>query len=174
LEKAKELLNVLVELGLCTVDASGGLSLTPDGRRSIKVILAGGVFDIIHSGHIYTLEKAKSLGDALVVSVARDKIVKELRGKPPMNPETERARLVQSIKYVDAAILSSETDPLGAIREVRPDIVAVGYDQKHDEEEIITRAKESGLKVIVTRLDSPVPGIKSTKIKRDRRAMRSF
>ncbi len=148
--------------------------LTPEGRKKITVVLTGGVFDIIHRGHIYTLSKAKALGDVLVVVVARDRIVEKLRGKSAMNSERDRAELVNSIKYVDAALLGSEEDPLGAMYVVKPDIIAIGYDQKHDEREIETKALERGLKVRVKRLDSPIPDMKSTKIKKERDAIESF
>jgi cytidyltransferase-like protein len=170
--EADSVLSELKEKGL--IKTNRDIVLTPEGRKKITVVLTGGVFDIIHRGHIYTLSKAKALGDVLVVVVARDRIVEKLRGKSAMNSERDRAELVNSIKYVDAALLGSEEDPLGAMYVVKPDIIAIGYDQKHDEREIETKALERGLKVRVKRLDSPIPDMKSTKIKKERDAIESF
>lgn len=172
-ERVSEMIKELSARGLISVK-EGKLFLTEDGRRSIKVVMTGGVFDIIHRGHIYTLKKAKSLGDVLVVSVARDKIVRKLRGELPMNSESDRAELVRSIRYVDAAVLGSEEDPLGAMYDVKPDIVAIGYDQKHDESEIKQKAEEKGMKLVVVRLDSPLPDMKTTKIKEQKDVMNSL
>ena len=170
--EADSVLNELKEKGLIRINQ--GIVLTKEGRKKITVVLTGGVFDIIHRGHIYTLSKAKALGDVLVVVVARDKIVEKIRGKPAMNSERDRAELVSSIKYVDAALLGSEDDPLGAMYVVKPDIIAIGYDQKHDEKEIEMKALERGINVKVKRLDSPIPDMKSTKIKKERDAIESF
>ncbi|MEM0117607.1 MAG: adenylyltransferase/cytidyltransferase family protein [Conexivisphaerales archaeon] len=170
--EAEQLISQLKDEGL--IKMNDAITLTEDGRKRIKVVLTGGVFDIIHRGHIYTLSKAKELGDVLVVVVARDKIVQKLRGKPALNSEKDRAELVRSIRYVDAAVLGSEEDPLGAMYSVRPDVIAIGYDQKHDEREIETKANQNGMKVQVKRLDSPVPNMKSTDIKQKKEAMESF
>ena len=63
----------------------GTYTLTEKGRRALKVVLAGGVFDVIHPGHIYTLRSSKALGDVLIVSVARDKTVLANKGHMPIN-----------------------------------------------------------------------------------------
>lgn len=171
-KEAKTIIKEMQKKGL--VKPGKRLELTDKARKMIKVVLTGGVFDIIHRGHIYTLSKAKELGDVLIVTVARDKIVKKIRGRPAINPEHHRAELVSSIKYVDAALLASEDDPLGALYYVKPDIVAIGYDQKHDEAEIERKAAEKGIKLVVKRLDSPFPNLKSTKIKKEKTAMHSL
>lgn len=170
--EANSLIDELKVEGL--IEENQGIILTVEGRKKITVVLTGGVFDIIHRGHVYTLSKAKTLGDVLVVVVARDKIVERIRGKPAMNSERDRAELVNSIKYVDVALLGSEDDPLGAMYVVKPDIIAIGYDQKHNEREIETKALERGLKVQVKRLDSPIPDMKSTRIKKEKDTIESF
>lgn len=143
--------------------------LTEKGRSLIKVVLAGGVFDIIHPGHVYFLKKSKELGDVLVVVVARDENVKKFKGVEPMHNESMRLELVSSIKYVDAAILGDKNDLMVTVEKVKPDIVALGYDQVHDEAWIKEEAKKRGIKLEVVRLDSPYPNIKSRNIKRDPR-----
>ena len=62
--------------------------MTKLGRTKFKVVLSGGVFDIIHPGHIHTLENSKKLGDVLIVSVARNKTAKKLKNRLPLNKET--------------------------------------------------------------------------------------
>ncbi len=170
----ERLLHSLSLLSLVHVSANGTARLTPSGRGKLRVVLTGGVFDIIHSGHVYTLMKAKALGDVLVVSVARDATVLSLRGKPSINNENERATLVGSVRYVDAAVLGSTTDPLGSLWDVKPDIVAIGYDQKYDEKDLIQKASSRGLAITVKRLDSPIPDIKSSDIKKNHGIMSHF
>lgn len=160
-----EALDVLADRRMVELK-SGEFHLNWRGREQIKVVLAGGVFDIIHPGHDYFLKEAKALGDLLVVSVARDKTVLRFRGRKAMHEEGIRLELVSSIRYVDCAILGSETDIFNTVLRVRPDVIALGYDQKHDELELKRRAQEAGLKLEVLRLDSPFPGMKSSEIKR--------
>ncbi len=147
---------------------------TRKGRSKIKVVLAGGVFDIIHPGHVYTLKKAKSLGDILVVVVARDKTVIKMRGRKAVNDERLRLELVSNLKPVDLAILGSERDFFEVIEKVKPDIIALGYDQAHDEREFIEEGRKRGLEFKVIRLDTIYPHLKSTKLKSNPEAMNSF
>ncbi|MDA4127975.1 MAG: FAD synthase [Thaumarchaeota archaeon] len=140
------------------------LEITEEGRQSLKVVFIGGAFEVIHAGHLYTIEKAKGLGDFLVVVVARDITVRKRKKRDPVAPETERVRVVAGLKKVDAAILGSETNIYETLEKVKPDIVALGYDQYHGEEEISREAKKRGLTLTVVRLDSPFPGIKTSKI----------
>jgi cytidyltransferase-like protein len=149
---------------------SDSISLTKEGRSKIKVVLAGGVFDIIHPGHVYFLRKARELGDVLVVVVARDSNVIKFKGKNPMNNETLRRELVESIRYVDAAILGDENDLMKTVQLVRPDIIALGYDQVHSEKEFFEKSKAMGINLRVVRIDSPYPSIKTRNIKNDPRA----
>jgi cytidyltransferase-like protein len=148
--------------------------LTRQGRESIVVVMAGGVFDIIHPGHIYTLKASKELGDVLVVSVARNRTVEEMKGHRPHNDEKERARLVASLRFVDVALLGSERDIFETVEAVRPDIIAVGYDQKHDERILLEESRKRGVRVKVVRLSSPIPSVKTSKLKEDVRVLREF
>ena len=173
-ELGDALLEEAVRSGLVSVSDHDRLVLTQDGRISIKVVMAGGVFDILHPGHIHTLSKARALGDMLVVSVARDKTVLRMRGKPVVNSEQVRLALVRSLRFVDAAILGSETDIFDTVELIRPDIIALGYDQSHEEAMFVSRGAEKGLKFIVTRLDSPVPGLKSTNLKKDPQLLKTL
>jgi FAD synthetase len=114
-------------------------------------VVATGVFDIIHLGHVHFLEKAKDLGDELVVIVARDKTARKMK-HDPITPEGMRVELVQSLKPVDRAVLGYEDDMYRIISEVRPDIIALGYDQKFDEKELGRELKKRGLTVRIVRL----------------------
>ena len=160
--------------GRLVKESSGGYTLTDKGRGALNVVLAGGVFDVIHPGHIYTLRSAKALGDVLVVSVARDKTVLANKGHMPLNSESERVELVSSIRYVDLALLGSESNMYEVVESVRPDIIAIGFDQKHREEELRLESEKRGVKVKVVRLDTPKPNIKTSSILRSRDVLEDF
>ncbi|MEM1994151.1 MAG: adenylyltransferase/cytidyltransferase family protein [Nitrososphaerales archaeon] len=149
-------------------------SLTERGRGRLKVVLAGGVFDVIHPGHIYTLKSSKALGDVLIVSVARDKTVLANKGHMPLNSESERLELVSSIRYVDLALLGSESNIFEVVESIRPDVIAIGYDQKHKEEDLLRESVKRGIKLEVVRLDSPKPSIKTSTILRSRDVLEDF
>ena len=99
-----------------------------------KIVLATGAFDLLHLGHVRFLESSKRKGGPgaqLIVVVARDKTILNRKGRKPILPEDQRRELVGSLRVVDRAILGhTHLDLLGILREVRPDIVAVGHDQK--------------------------------------------
>lgn len=114
-------------------------------------VMASGVFDIIHLGHIYFLKEAKKLGDELIVVIARDSTVKKLKHNP-ITPEMMRLELIQELKVVDKAILGYENDKYRIVEEIKPDIIALGFDQEHDEEKIKEDLEKRNLKVKVVRL----------------------
>ncbi len=115
-------------------------------------VMATGVFDIIHLGHLHYLEESKKLGDELVVVVATDSTVRR-RKHEPITPEKMRLELVSSMKPVDRAILGKESgDMYEIVREVKPDIITIGYDQPFKEKELEAEMKKRGLKVKVVRM----------------------
>lgn len=142
----------------------GETKLTPAGRKAIKVVFMGGGFEVIHPGHIHTITKAKELGDALVVVIARDSTIRKRKGREPVSAEGERLKLLSSIRGVDAAILGSEVSIYDTLEKVRPDVVALGYDQYHQEADIAREAKNRGIPLTVVRLDTPNPLVKTSKI----------
>ena len=144
-----------------------GRSLTDLGRGSIRIVLAGGVFDIIHPGHIHTLRGAKALGNVLVVVVATDATAQKMKNRIPLHNMELRRDLVNSLSMVDHAMVGHEGDIFKTVARVRPDIIALGYDQIHQEKFIIDGCKKIGVAVSIARLQSPVPDIKSSKIEND-------
>ena len=113
-------------------------------------VIATGTFDIIHPGHVRFLKEAKKLGDELIVIVAREKNV---RHKPrPIIPEEQRRKVVESLKYVDSAILGDEEDMFKPIMELKPDIIALGHDQHFNEEWLRKELEKRGLNVKIVRI----------------------
>lgn len=143
------------------------LKLTDIGRGSIRVVLSGGVFDIIHPGHIHTLRGAKDLGNVLVVVVATDTTAEKMKKRMPLHNMELRRDLVGSLSMVDYAIVGHEGDIFKTVEQVRPDIIALGYDQIHQEKFIIDGCKKIGVELSIARLQSPIPDIKSSKIEND-------
>ena len=120
-------------------------------ERKRKIVLASGVFDLLHLGHVRFLEEAKKAGgkDAeLIVIVARDSTVENRKGKRPIMPENQRRALVESLKVVDEAILGYESfDIGGVIEKIKPDIIAVGHDQDGMEKNVKKYLQEHGLNI---------------------------
>ncbi len=114
-------------------------------------VMASGVFDILHLGHVYFLEEAKKLGDELIVVVARDSTARKLKHQPIM-PEHVRVKMVEALKPVDKAILGHEDDMFKTVEEIKPDIIVLGYDQVFNEKYIEDECRKRGLKVKVVRL----------------------
>jgi len=142
-------------------------TLTDIGRSSLRVVLAGGVFDIIHPGHIHTLNSAKKLGDVLVVVVATDKTAEKMKKRKPLHSMQLRRELVNSLSTVDCCVIGQEGDIFKTVDLVRPEIIALGYDQIHQEKFIIDGCKKINLSVQIARLQSPIPDIKSSKIEKE-------
>ncbi len=137
------------------------------GRSKIKVVFVGGVFDLLHPGHIHTLKSAKSYGDILVVIVATTSTALKLKkNRNIYHDEVQRQELVASLSFVDLSLIGKEGTLYDTVSFVQPDIIALGYDQTHNEKEIQKNCLERGLKLSIVRLSSPIPKIKSTMIKK--------
>ncbi len=95
--------------------------------RKTKV-LAGGAFNILHPGHIHFLREAKALGDSLIVVIASDKTVTKNKDRL-LFPARERGERVDALSFVDNVVTGDENDMSIVVREIKPDIVAIGYDQ---------------------------------------------
>jgi FAD synthetase len=114
-------------------------------------IMATGTFDLLHLGHIYYLREAKKLGDKLTVVVATDSTVRKLKHEP-VNPEEIRLKLIKELRIVDEAFLGHEDDMYEIVQEIKPDIIALGFDQIHDEKTIENELKKRKIKAKVVRL----------------------
>ena len=136
-------------------------------RGSLRVVLAGGVFDIIHPGHIHTLKAAKALGDILVVAIATDKTAQKMKKRIPLHNQELRRELVDCLSMVDLAIIGHENDIFETVKLVKPEIIALGYDQIHQEKFISDGCKRINLDTKIVRLQSPVPELSSSEIQKE-------
>ena len=136
------------------------------GNEGKKIVLAGGVFDIIHPGHIHTLNAAKALGGVLVVAIATDKTAQKMKKRPPLHNQELRRELVSYLSMVDKAIIGHEDDIFETVKEIKPDIIVLGYDQIHQEKFIDDGCKRINLDVEIIRLQSPVPHLSSSDIEK--------
>ena len=132
-----------------------------------KIVLAGGVFDIIHPGHIHTLNAAKALGGVLVVAIATDKTAKKMKKRSPLHNQELRRELVSYLSMVDKAIVGHEDDIFQTVKEVKPNIIVLGYDQVHQEKFISDGCKRINLNVEIVRLETPVPHLSSSEIEKE-------
>lgn len=99
-----------------------------------KIIFTNGCFDIIHSGHISYLKKAKSLGDVLVLGLNSSESVKRLKGETrPVNSEEDRAIVLNELKSVDYVVVFNQDTPYDLIKHIKPFIIAKGGDYKVDD-----------------------------------------
>ncbi|MDA4135700.1 MAG: FAD synthase [Thaumarchaeota archaeon] len=147
------------------VQLSGpGVVLTPKGRSRLKVVMIGGAFEIIHPGHLHTVEQARKLGNTLVVVVAADKTVTKNKGRDPVTSQEWRVKLVSAVRGVDVGLPGGQGSIYDTLEKVRPDVVALGYDQTHNPKDIELEARSRGLELRVVRLSSPLPDVKTSKI----------
>jgi len=92
-------------------------------------VFTNGCFDILHAGHVDYLEKARKLGDFLIVGLNSDRSVRAIKGpERPVNRESDRARVLAALGCVDAVVLFDEETPLNLIRELLPDVLVKGAD----------------------------------------------
>jgi FAD synthetase len=118
---------------------------SPDPNR-----IRTGTFDIPHPGHLFYLSQASALGDELYVIVARASMIKH---KPkPILPDEHRLLMVQALRVVDHAVLGSETDIFEPLYEIMPDIIALGFDQHFDVEDLERGLADCGFDTKVVRI----------------------
>ena len=149
------------------MNQNGMKTLSEIQNSSSKIVLAGGVFDIIHPGHINTLNAAKKLGDVLVVVVATDKTAVKMKKREPLHNAQLRQELVSSLNMVDLCIIGDEEDIFKTVDLVKPQIIALGYDLTHQEKFITEGCKKINLDVEVARLESPRPETSSSSIQKE-------
>ena len=124
------------------------------GRQ--KIVLASGVFDLLHLGHVRFLEDAKRAGGKnakLTVIIARDSTVEKTKCRKPIMSQDQRCALVESLKVVDEAVIGYEGLEIGeVIEKIKPDFIALGYDQANMEKEVKEYIEGHKLPVQVVRI----------------------
>lgn len=106
-------------------------NLHGDEKKDImKKVIVFGTFDIIHPGHLNFFKQAKKYGDNLVLVVARDKNVKKIKARLPVNKENVRLRQIKQIDLIDKAVLGDLRDPYKVIKKEKPNVICLGYDQR--------------------------------------------
>ena len=115
----------------------------------MKRVMAVGVFDLLHAGHLHYLEQAESLGGHLTVVIAHDDTVRKRKHEPVTNHDLRR-RMVEGLKPVDQAVIGNppEVPIFDILPEVKPDIIALGYDQEHAEDSIKNKLNQLGFENI--------------------------
>jgi len=106
-------------------------------------VLATGTFDLLHPGHLLYLSEARALGDELYVIVARESMIQHKQ--KPVVPEEQRLEVVKALRVVDKAMLGSETDIFEPLREIKPDIIALGANQFFKEKYLETQLRVHGI-----------------------------
>lgn len=102
-------------------------------KRGKKIVFTNGCFDVLHKGHVKLLEKAKSLGNVLVVAVNSDSSAKRIKGLTrPINNQTDRAIIVAALSSVDFVTFFDEPTPEGLIKKLNPDVLVKGGDWKKE------------------------------------------
>ena len=127
----------------------------------MKTVMAQGVFDLLHPGHLHYLRRSKEKGDRLVVVIARDsRIEKDL-----YFDENDRKEMIEALEVVDKALLGSEDSIYDTVKKVKPDIITLGYDQPFDKKEVADMVEDVlGEKIDVKRIDEK-PDYSSTSIR---------
>lgn len=95
----------------------------------MKKVLVFGTFDILHPGHLNFFKQAKKYGDFLIVTVARDKNVRKIKGHLPRHNEKKRLENLRQVKNVDRVVLGYIRNPYKIIEKIKPDVICLGYDQ---------------------------------------------
>ncbi|HEX2022592.1 MAG TPA: adenylyltransferase/cytidyltransferase family protein [Candidatus Thermoplasmatota archaeon] len=113
-------------------------------RPGVRRVMAAGVFDLLHLGHVHYLTEAKKMGDELVVVVATDVMVAK-RKHQPIVPQEQRLALVAALKPVDVAILGSPVDQYQTVAAVKPDVIALGYDDYHIADDLRAELSKRGM-----------------------------
>jgi len=97
-----------------------------------KAVFTNGCFDLLHAGHVYSLEKARSFGDFLFLGLNSDASVRRLKGAPrPFNKAADRALVLAALAAVDAVVVFTEDTPLNLIKALRPDVLVKGADYRN-------------------------------------------
>lgn len=125
-------------------------------KKKRRIVLASGTFDLLHLEHVKYLETAKKAGGEnakLIVIVTRDSTAEKRRGKKPVIPEDHRRALVEALNVVDEALLGYEEADIGkVIEKIKPDVIAIGHDQRDIERAVQKAIAEKGLSVQIAKI----------------------
>lgn len=132
-------------------------------RNGRRVVFTNGCFDVLHPGHIKTLERARDLGDVLIVGINSDASIGQLKPGRPLIPQEERAEILAALACVDAVVIFNELTPREIITAISPDVLVKGGDW--DDNKIIGREEieAAGGRVVSIPV---VPGYSTTEILR--------
>lgn len=126
----------------------------------MKTVMVFGTFDGVHPGHEHFLAEAKKLGDRLIVCIARDTIVEELKGKAPKRPEIERREALAECAVVDQVVYGDrELGSYRIVAEIAPDVIAFGYDQTAFQEHLEAWLSAQGKKIATVTISSLRPDL---------------
>ena len=120
----------------------------------MRKVLVFGTFDGLHRGHVNFFEQAKRLGDYLIVVVARDVTVNEVKGHFPKRSELLRLRAVKQCRLVNEAMLGNIGNPYEIIKKIKPDIIGLGYDQQIFTKDLPSELKKAVLPAQIIRLNA--------------------
>jgi rfaE bifunctional protein nucleotidyltransferase chain/domain len=144
------------------------LRFGPGKRNGRRVVFTNGCFDLLHPGHVRSLEQARELGDALVVGLNSDASVRKLKGAGrPLLPERERAEILAALESVDAVVFFDDLTPQEVIARLLPDVLVKGGDWPGDKIVGREEVEAAGGRVISVPV---VPGFSTTEILRKIRA----
>lgn len=131
-------------------------------------MFTNGVFDLLHRGHVASLEAARSLGDRLVVALNSDASTQRLKGSHrPFQSEADRAEILSSIRFVDVVTIFEEDTPEDLISQLLPDILVKGADYSEDQIAGAEAVRKAGGEVVLVALE---PGLSSSDLVRRIRA----
>lgn len=117
----------------------------------MRIILASGVFDLLHPGHLYYLSQARQLGDRLIVVVTSDATCRR-QNKKPLFSQTDRLQLVKALSFVDEAVIGHQGKELESILDLNPDVIAIGYNQWQDIDKLGQKLSRLGWKGEILRI----------------------
>jgi rfaE bifunctional protein nucleotidyltransferase chain/domain len=138
------------------------LRFAKNKRNGRRVVFTNGCFDLLHPGHIRSLEAARALGDVLIVGINSDESVRALKGETrPVIPEQERAEILANLECVDAVLIFPDPTPQKVIAALLPDVLVKGGDWPDDQ--IVGREEVEGAGGRVARIDT-VPGYSTSEI----------
>lgn len=139
----------------------------------MKKVMAFGTFDRFHAGHESYLKQARSLGDMLIVVVARDSTVKRIKGRLPDHDEKHRLNVVKKSQFVDKITFGHKDDKYKVLLKYKPDVIALGYDQFAFTFQLEKFLINNKMDVKVVRMNPYRPAVYKTSIIRNRETMQT-